>query len=271
VQTNIEYPKIIWKYWGTTGWKVWEWGVPYKINQINNNLIKQSKENKWEVHLLTDMTIFNYINKNDLPRNFYKLGIQHQADYYRMYLLEKYGGVWMDASIIINDFSKIEELYQRSVDSKSQLTVFKKKYEWAQDERYPIIENWFILAPINSPVIAVWFNEYKKAIDMDFEQYRASIQNDKVNIQGIYSTYHIQHLGIQKVLQKDLGPHPPIIVETADESMLLIEASCKGNEECISEKINNKEFIKTVPYIKLNGRLRDKINLNDYFENFNNV
>ena len=269
LDNSCNLPKIIWKYWEERDMSILvNDKTPNKIVKINENLIKQSESSGWEVRMLTPKTVLDYVDMEHLPKNFYNLGIQHKADYYRMYLLEKYGGLWMDASIIVNDFSKIEELYKRSIDVKSQLTVFKKMYEWEQDKKYPIIENWFIMAPKKSPIITLWFNEYKKAIEIGFKKYRESLENDNVDLQGIYSTYHTQHLCIQKVLQKDLDINPPIIVEPADKSMLLLEASCKLNSECIDEKINDKLFLKSIPYIKLNGGLRDKINLHDYFESF---
>ena len=264
-------PKIIWKYWEERDMSILvNDKTPKKIVKINDNLIKQSESSGWEVRMLTPKTIFNYIDESHLPKKFYDLSIQHKADYFRMYLLEKYGGLWMDSSIIVNDFSKIEELHKRSISVKSQLTVFKKRYEWEEDAKYPVIENWFIMAPKNSPILVLWFNEYKKAIKIGFEKYRKTLEDDNVNLQGIYSTYHTQHLCIQKILQKDLDTNPPIIIETADKSMLLLEASCELNTECIDKKIEDKEFLKSIPYIKLNGRLRDKINLNDYFESFSN-
>jgi hypothetical protein len=83
-------PKTIWIYWDSLE-------QPDLIKAIIK--YNRSKTNGWDVKILNKNTIYNYVDKNDLPSSFNTLIVQHQADWYRLYLLKMYGGCWLDSSI----------------------------------------------------------------------------------------------------------------------------------------------------------------------------
>jgi hypothetical protein len=55
----------------------------------------------WKINFLNMESIYCYISKDDLPTNFEDLYVPRQSDCIRLALLEKYGGIWLDASILL--------------------------------------------------------------------------------------------------------------------------------------------------------------------------
>lgn len=70
-------------------------------------------QNKYRIYLLDQVTIYQYLPnlRKDLSK---KLDISPKSDYIRYHLLEKYGGIWIDAdTIIMKDISPILEKLQK--------------------------------------------------------------------------------------------------------------------------------------------------------------
>ena len=63
------------------------------------------------VHLLNEKTVYNYLPelKND-PNLFNYCSIPQKADYIRLFLLYKYGGIWLDSDVIV--FKSLYELFE---------------------------------------------------------------------------------------------------------------------------------------------------------------
>jgi len=98
---NIDYKdnnkenKIIWTYWETIKGKKKPGYIDLCINSIKYNC-----EKCFQVIVLDNHTIYNYLPEiKDI--NLSKLNIPQKVDFYRYNLLEKYGGVWIDADILV--------------------------------------------------------------------------------------------------------------------------------------------------------------------------
>jgi hypothetical protein len=222
-----EYPKIIWMYWDTE-----------KKPEVIKKIIKHndSRLKNWDIRFLNAQTVYNYIPKEEFPNGYDKLMPAHKADWIRMYLLNIYGGCWMDASIIINSPTVMDELYDKSLNTQADLTVFKadlldkNKYTFIHSSGILLplyIENWFIYAPKNSILIKLWLEEYTRAIKMGFTEYKKKAIEENV-ISVVFSNdedvYLTQHLCIQYVLQKRIKDLPRILFLDALESMLKIRS-----------------------------------------------
>ena len=91
----------------------WE-GKEYKLIQVLRKLMYLHSNNNqnYTIKLLNRSNIENYI---DIPKDieFDKLQVQHQADYIRIAVIYKYGGIWLDSDIIVlnnlNDLFKYLE------------------------------------------------------------------------------------------------------------------------------------------------------------------
>ncbi len=113
--------KIIWSYWDNlqvlefTGYsKNWEkFAQNYEIRYLNKNNIE------------------DYIT--DMPENWQSLPAYRQVDVLLLKLLEKYGGIWMNASILL--------LENPDKFVEGDITLFTTPETTNVD---PVYENWFI-------------------------------------------------------------------------------------------------------------------------------
>ena len=208
-------PKVVWSYWDKDE-------LPKDISLIVNNNKKILSD--WNYIVLTPSNINEYVFEEYKSKD--TISPQHYADWLRLYLLEKYGGVWMDISIILNN--NFDDLYKKSIEINSELTGFNAFHT---DKEYPVIENWFIMAPRGSEVINLWKQEYNNALEKGFLDYKKSQISAGVNYQNIFGDkldeiYLMQHGCLQVVLQKKLNRKAKIYYEDPSNSMLKIQWDC---------------------------------------------
>ena len=87
-------PKIIWTYWDTPE-------IPQYIQDCLNTWKKHCRNN-WSINILNCNTIKLFLEENiDYPDHIWKDKPQHQSDMFSVALIKKYGGIWMDANIIM--------------------------------------------------------------------------------------------------------------------------------------------------------------------------
>lgn len=89
-----------------TVWMYWTGKKPDLIQKLANKVNKNSNNGKnYILRYLNDTTIKDYI---DIPEWFYRLKAAHKADYVRVKLLRKYGGIWLDAdTVVLNNMNKL--------------------------------------------------------------------------------------------------------------------------------------------------------------------
>jgi hypothetical protein len=255
---SYEIPRITWSYWE---------GEPMpEIVKLAHER-RQNKLTGWEVRLLSPDSIAQYIDMSTIPANYQDLSPQHKADWIRVALLKRYGGVWLDSTIIINDGDALNRLIKDSKKVRSEFTGFTTFTE-PGDHSY--IENWFMMAPKNSEFISALYDEYVKAINMGFTTYKKKLskETDLNIISRIYDysndfVYLTQHACIQAVMQKRLGRTPRMLLNRAEESMYKIQHDCKWDTSCLVNSINKPETY-TIPYLKLSSSIRD-FDINRYF------
>lgn len=249
-------PKIIWCYWDSN--------TPKGIE----NIINKNKKvlHGWEFRFLTNETVKKYIN--EFPTGYDELGIPAKSDYIRLFLLKKYGGCWMDASIIINDRNFIEDLYNKSIKNKCELTgcfwdgEIDKETQLRLNTPNLYIESWFIIAPKDSEIISLWFDEFSSAIRMGFLNYKKQIFKDGVNIiPKIYNkdddnVYLTVHSCIQTVLQRRLNKFPNIQLINAKDTFFKLHTDCDWGCECMVGKYKNISYIENIPAIKITSAHR---------------
>jgi len=101
----------------------------------------------WVIHVLNDDTLRRF---TDLRRG--DESVQHFADRLRLDLLERYGGVWMDATIWMNTSLNWIYAYPESVIG------FKNPIR----PETGVMENWFIACEASSRFIREWKHEFAK-------------------------------------------------------------------------------------------------------------
>ena len=187
--TRYRIPHIFWGYWHD----------PDSVPGIVNECFISWRRNypTYSIIIVNSNTISKYIKRDELPRKFDKIK-EHQmrSDFIRLALLKKYGGIWLDATILM--MKPIAPIW---LDHKYDLAVFHQP--WLQtvgDE--VIIENWFISAPKNSKIIQLWKDEFTHAVD-DFDtidDYFRQIKKEGVDLQKLvtYLSMHAAFLVIRK-------------------------------------------------------------------------
>ena len=184
--TSSNIPKHIWTYWNTDDIPLfikdciatWKYHNPsWNVTILTNSTLKQ--------HLTTD--ILNYKHA-DSPARI--------SDFIRLQILEKYGGVWMDSSMICS--SSLDTILNHDA---SFIGYYISGF--TTDPKYPIIESWFLAAPPKSPLIRDWNKEFLRM--NTFETVHAYINNlryQNINLQKIDAPEYLAiHCACQKVIQ----------------------------------------------------------------------
>ena len=162
-------PKIIWLYWHEE-----------ELPNIIKACIKSIKTfcPEYEINILNPISLIDYIS---LPNITSDVQEANKADLIRLMLLERYGGIWMDASILLTEnLNWITNKY----DGQDAFLFYSD--ECTINFKKPISENWLIAAPKGSLFIKEWLNEYKKCIlSSEPKIYYNNVKKNRKIIQNI--------------------------------------------------------------------------------------
>lgn len=247
-------PKIVWTHWDSDN-------PPEHVTKNIERMRKMLPD--WQVNFITTDQFLESINQEEIPAGFATLRVEHQADWIRLKLLKRYGGCWIDSGIILNQ--SINNLYRDCASQRADLLVFKI-LGTQSNPKYPIAENWFIMAPPGSPMVTVWLEEYERAIKMGFKRYKDRLKEEGVDLQKLMTkpedVYLTQHGCYQKVIQQRMPTGSVIVYKTAEDTMFKIHAKdCSWDKSCIWAKLKDVEYCKTIPYIKLRGGDRKNVDI----------
>jgi hypothetical protein len=101
---RYQIPKIIWSYWNDDT-------IPPFVKKIMDR--RAAVLTGWEFRVLSDSTISKFLPASEFPPGYNTMRQSHKSDWLRLALLEKYGGCWLDATIIVNSADKFNEIYER--------------------------------------------------------------------------------------------------------------------------------------------------------------
>jgi len=193
ISLGKEIPKIIWSYWDTEP-------IPELIQKCMDTWHKHNPE--YKIVLLNKNNIKEYLPDVDILGMKMSKTSQRTSDFIRLHILEKYGGVWSDASIIMNgpiDFIHSNKGYDLVGYHLDGFTSIPES---------PVIESWFLAAPPGSEFIKKWRECFTKINDFDTaEDYVKSITDQGVNISKIDGPAYLAiHVAAQYVLQKQMTP-----------------------------------------------------------------
>lgn len=189
ISSDGEIPKIIWTYW--------EGEIPslvkicydsMKINQSDFQLNILNKNNLTDF-LDTDFSVYSY----ERPSFF--------SDHIRLLLLEKYGGIWIDASILVTEpLNWIAEL------SSHYKVSFIANYNTSLmiPEGKPMIESFFLASSPNNSLVKeslrVWENWLTSSDALNFFKKKPNYRLLKQNFTPFLEKYLYIHMCFQEVL-----------------------------------------------------------------------
>ena len=178
--------RIIWSYWNDET-------IPWVVQLA----LKTWKQNQPQdcICLLTPKTLFSFIDKSDLPPNYKKLFTQRQADVIRIVLLEKYGGLWMDATFLLG--KNLDDLW---FPKNYDIGCYEANY-FTTNPKVPVLENWFISAPKNSPLIKAWKKEFYFGLTFTTSNdYIKYLKNQNFDFQKVHGpSYLMMHCSLMRV------------------------------------------------------------------------
>lgn len=183
---NTKTTKVIWSYWDSD--KV----PPSVAFALNTWMFFQPN---FIICLLSKSTVKNFVESEFLTKSKSK---QEEADVLRLLLLEKYGGYWIDSTIIL--CAPIEDLWEPKDYDVGGYWIPK----FTTDPKHKVFENWFIVAPRHSKLIRQWKKEFLYALSFPSRaEYINNIDTDLQNIFG--KEYLMMHCCFLKVTR---GNHP---------------------------------------------------------------
>jgi len=224
-KNNNNVPKIIWTYWDKDE-------IPEFIKICLNNWKKLCPD--YQINMLHKNNVDKYIN---IPNKFNNLPPYRQSDVARLLLLQKYGGVWIDASVIL--FVSPDKFI-----SKNNITLFLTP---GSNNKNIVYENWFISAPKNNEIINLWIIEVLNAISNPKDYINSSTQKNRKMVGNC--DYLICHLALINVKDK----HPNLFknIKTIDSNSTAFYEHNKSKWK--SKKMINNIFNKN--WILDNNRL----------------
>lgn len=234
-ENNYVLPKVIYGYWD---------------NLDGNDLIKahintwhRNISSDWKINIISKKNILDYVDI-DFYNKYKDLPSFRFSDFLRLYILNKYGGVWIDASTIIINDSFLNQYHTEMIENKYDVLLYEFKSHSILNQ--PYFENWFIMAPQNSIFIIDLYNQFSKAYDMDFVYYKNNILKPEIDLTKTLkdgdNVYLMQHAIIHYLLKYNTYK---INSKDASESMFK------------AQNINKWDCNKLINYILMNNDWTD--------------
>ena len=257
---DAEMPKKIFIYWH-------EKNISNLLVKKNIELLKEKVKGRYEVLVFNEENILAEIGPSDKKYLNNKMK-QHTSDYVRLMLLYKYGGFWMDASILVK---QPEELFEKVCKEykDTYFDVFLFEYELHRSGLQfhdKTFENWFIGAPKNSIFIRDFLEEYKRALSMSLLRYKKEVLiPEKINLKHLLNpnddkdVYLTQHAILRKLL-KDHPARYSILYSIAEDSMFKLSLDCKWNNECFYQQLLSNANNQDLYGVKIYRHHREHIN-----------
>lgn len=191
-------PARIWSYWDSE-----------KPDALVDQCVANWRAHNpgFDVQVVNSQNIGTHIPLDDIPPGFERLHPTKRSDWIRLYLVSRYGGYWLDASILLTCSLNWLEA-QRCVQSAEVVGFYLDGY--TRDAAFPVVESWAFGAPANSPFVTAWQQEFHCAlIEVGTESYLDALrsrEDGETVLQGIADpSYLLIHVAAQQVLRRSNG------------------------------------------------------------------
>jgi len=250
---NLKGQYNIFMYWETLSGKT----KPTYLDLCYDTVLKNCSQD-FKIHMLDEKSITQYLPelRPDLDK---KLKIQQKVDYYRLLLLYKYGGIWLDADTII-----IKSLIPLFEKLKSYNYVgFGCHHGFCSRTGKPNPANWVMMSKKNEILL-------KKCIiqaDIYLDQYKSLKNNYFILGRNLISS-KIKYL-LNNNKNWDYYHHSSICTERDSNDRKLVNSRMISNEKIDNRCIDKIFFIpiyNTAPgfpqwFLKLNKEKLFKSNM----------
>ena len=191
-------PRVIWLYWHDN---IEE--SPGIIKYCINTVKQFNKD--YKINILNEKNKHKFVKCERTLKhlNDPKLSHTHKSDLLRLYLIDTYGGIYLDSSIIL--LKPLDWIYNLDNNKSPNLIMYKAKHHTTNSAK-PILENWFIAAKPNQPLIHETKNMLLDIFDTNnIEKELNKIKSDgSIDYQNFISmgTYHLTYYCLVYVQHK---------------------------------------------------------------------
>jgi hypothetical protein len=257
-------PKIIYTYYNNIETE--------PIIQAHIDTWKRNLSSDWEIKIINNTNIYNYVSKEFILKYGY-LDVIRFSDFIRLELLKKTGGVWIDGGIIITNGKFLDIYYYEMIEKEYDICLYEYPDRTNQNTQY--LENWFFIAPKDSVFINDLYYEFDKANTMGFMNYKVNVLfNSNVDLSKTIGyengTYLMQHAIINYL--HTIGKKYKKNIKNANHSMFKLQNHYKWNiKDTVSFLENNNNWSQYYA-IKLTGNFRRGIhNKSKYIMNLHKI
>lgn len=199
-------PKVIWTTWDSDD-------IPLLVTKCIDSWRFHNPDHK--INIVTPSNMNRFLPGFNPKREFRHLDSPaRESDLIRLNLLSKYGGIWMDSSIICNkplkwmhDLIGDREFFGYYIES------------FTTNKRYPVIESWCFACKVNCKFMSDWKNAFMQINDFEsVEEYVKHAKGLGVDIQNISTPEYLAvHVAAQYVLQIMKYPISRMILLKAED------------------------------------------------------
>lgn len=236
------YPRVVWSYWDD------ENEIPEDVEEMID-VTKKSLINFTHI-LLTERNLSDYLNVYAFPPYFSKLTRMHMCDYYRFYVLVRYGGVYVDTTTYIISGNQMEWFLLEAMKSQAEIFGYGHGKRPATN---------FLGAPHYSKFLTNFLKELDKTLsgEKNFYQYCENnfcSDKKKKNCRGQISECFTNTFF--NYIRRNPKVHKNILVHPHASGHYRLSAECKNNFTCVRSRLINDPKIRSYPFIKVNHRSR---------------
>ncbi|WP_312131200.1 glycosyltransferase family 32 protein [Diaphorobacter nitroreducens] len=184
-------PRILWSYW--------QGGTPPLLVQRCFDHWRRLHPH-FEIRILDERGVLRYLPV--IPAALDGASAAKRADWIRLELLRRHGGIWLDASTILTQ--PLDWVLQEQARTGADFVGYYLQQYTSVPDR-PVVENWFMAAPPGSPFIEDLQREFtQEVIARTGEQYIAHLQAQGLYTQALQRidmpAYLTMHLALQVIL-----------------------------------------------------------------------
>lgn len=243
-------PKIIWTFWHSPE-------LPQTVATCIDGWRRLHPD--YRIHVLNADSVHEFIDA--IPPELANLHITKQADWYRLNLLARYGGVWVDASVILTQ--RLDAWYAAYPEAEF-IGYYLERY--TTSTHIPVVENWLMVAQPQSAFVCDWLERFTDII------LREGTENylQRLREEGRFDTlrqaigdpsYHTMHVAAQELLQQpDAEQRYRLALLCAEDSAYVLQANAHWRRKRLYAKLMWQPQQVAPAVIKLRGGERRKLN-----------
>lgn len=188
-------PNIIWFFWDSTKKPDIVLATIARVRRLNP---------KHDIRVIDSSNLSHFIDTSFMDRK--DVSIQHKSDLIRLELLNAHGGIWCDATCIFNE--SFDWVHHESTSRNLDIIGYYRARDTI-DDRFPILENWFLATPKNNRFIENWLKEVRNVVFLGVEKYFSEIKHrsdfSEIEQGSNRGSYHAVYFAAQIAMRETDG------------------------------------------------------------------